>query len=309
MHWNVVELAENGRYARVERGFLIVESDGMELGRVVLDELSSLVLSAEQATVSKPLLVRLAELGVPVVVCGTNYHPISISLPYSANSYSGKVLRNQIAASKPLQKRLWQQVVRQKIRNQRTALLTALENQIDGGTLKRMDRLVEKTQSGDTENCEAQASAIYWPKFFGNSFRRRQESEEFLNSALNYGYTVLRAAAARSLVAAGLQPMLGIHHRGLGNPFCLADDLMEPFRPVVDFLVWSMAQAGEKSINTTTKSKLVKALQMDVSVNGEISPVANALQQLSFSLAKSFMDKTPQLALPELRIQGKNESK
>ena len=306
MRWNVVELAENGCYAKVERGFLVVLREQQELGRVVLDELACLLLSAEQATLSKPLMVRLAETGVPIVICGNNYHPVSLTLPYSAHHQSNRILRLQMAASQPLNKRLWQQVVQQKIKNQCQAL--SLFEDLPGTTsvLAAMRRLAAKVRSGDPENCEAQAARLYWGALFATGFRRNADAGDFINAALNYGYTVMRAACARAIAAAGMQPALGLHHQNQNNPFCLADDLVEPYRPLVDTLVKKAVLQTkidpDSLLQPQHKRDLVALLQADVQINNTSTPVSNAVQYMAHSLVQAYNDKKPRFSLPELLL-------
>lgn len=303
MYWNIVELAENGRYAKVERGFLVVYKRQQKLGEVILDELSCLLISADQATISKPLMVRLAEQGIPVVFCGKNYHPISITLAYSHHHQSTRILGLQIAASTPLKKRLWQQLVTQKINNQMSVLKKSESAQ--GKTpYKRLERLSLSVKSGDPENHEAQAAKLYWPALFGNDFRRIAKAGDFLNAALNYGYSVIRAACARATCAAGLQPALGLHHHNQNNSFCLVDDLMEPFRPIIDLVIIKWFEEDtltSDKLEPYHKAALAKVLTQDVSVSNTPTPVSNAMEMLAFSLAKSLEGKNAQLKLPSIR--------
>lgn len=303
MRWHVVELAENGRYAKVGRGFLIVLDGQKTLGQVVLDELSCLVVSAEQATISKPLMVRPAELGIPVVFCGNNYHPVSITLPYSNHHQSNRILSLQIAVSVPLRKRLWQRLVKQKIINQLTVLKTADAGEQQHAPIKRLERLAEKVRSGDPTNNEAQAAKLYWQAVMGQGFRRLPAAEDFINGALNYGYTVIRAACARATCAAGLQPALGLHHHNQNNPFRLVDDLMEPFRPLVDLVViqWLKDEnMPSERLESEHKAALAKVLTRDLNVDETSTPVSSAMEMLAFSLVKSLEENSVQLKLPTI---------
>lgn len=291
-----MEIATDGSYARLKRGFVSVCHGEEELGRVVIDELCCLVLSAHQLTLSKPLMVRLAEDGVPIVVCGKNFHPISITLPYSNNHRAKAVLENQLAASVPLKKNLWKSIVACKITHQANVLRTLNR---DKKIAARLNRLAKTVTSGDSRNHEAQASRLYWQALFGHAFRRAIEREDFVNCALNYGYSVLRAACARAVMAAGLLPALGIFHKNQQNPFCLVDDLMEPFRPLVDMVVFNLNGDFANSLTPKTKAQLVEILQLDTEINGANISVTSALQQLCFSLAQSYKNKKNHLVLPD----------
>lgn len=313
MRWNVVEIAHNGRYVKLFRGFLLVMKGDEELGRVVIDELNCLLLTAEQATLSKPVMVRLAEEGVPIIVCGRNYHPLSFCLPYGTHYQVNAVMKAQIAASVPLKKRLWQALVREKIRQQRNMVLhyCLLEN----GAVKRLERMVKKVRSGDPDNIEAQAARLYWQTLFGAKFRRRAAQSDFANRALNYGYSILRAACARAVVAAGLAPALGLHHSNVSNPFCLVDDLMEIYRPLVDEVVLKMtlsqlnaADAGKSSakqdLEPEQKAKLSRLLQRDVWVEGQLTTLATSMQTLAFSLVESYKEKQLCWKMPSFTGEG-----
>jgi len=298
MRWNVIELAENGRYAKLHRGFLVVMQGDEELGRVVIDEMNCLLLTAEQATLSKPVMVRLAEEGVPIVVCGSNYHPVSITLPYTAHHHSTKILQHQLNAGKSHKKRLWQLLVKTKIQNQLWALKQIPDPPEE--VFNRMERLVNLTRSGDPDNTESQAARIYWKALMGSKFNRNSESNDFTNSALNYGYSIIRAACARAVVAAGLLPALGLHHKNQNNPFCLVDDLMEIYRPLVDIQVHFLGT--KEQINPDTKQVLARTLQADVCVADQTTTVNSSMQTLAFSLVKSYEKKTLELQLPQLMI-------
>ena len=298
MRWNVLEIAQNGRYLKLYRGFILVMKDEEEIGRVVIDELNCLMLTAPQVTLSKPVMVRLAEHGIPIVICGDNYHPISINLAYSAHHQSNKVINLQINASLPLKKRLWQQLVKVKIRNQYLVLKHCSPELT--GTLSQLNRLVSKVRSGDPENCEAQASRIYWQSLLGPDFRRQSESDDIYNSALNYGYSILRAACARAVIAAGLNASLGLYHKNINNPFCLADDLMEIYRPLADLFIKNITL--EEELTPANKIELAKVLQADIKLNNEVTTVNTSMQKLATSLVLCFELKNPDLRISELVI-------
>ncbi len=296
MRWNVVELAENGRYAKLWRGFLLVMQGDNELGKVIIDEICCLLLTAEQATLSKPLMVKLAEHGIPIVICGNNYHPISVNLPYAAHYQPNRALNLQLDASEPLKKRIWQAIIKCKIRHQATVLYWLYpSNKV---VQKQFSHFIKKVRSGDSDNIEAQAAKLYWGSIIEHGFSRNTKSKDIQNAALNYGYTILRAAMARAIVAAGLLPALGVYHSNQRNAFCLADDMMEVFRPLVDYQVF------KKNINTTElsqnqKRSLAKILQQNIRVNEKETIVNNAMQMLAFSFVSSLENKTLQLNLPK----------
>jgi CRISPR-associated protein Cas1 len=287
----VVELQEQGNHAHLERGFLVVQKSGAEAGRVPLDDIAVLLFSGPGNSVSTNLLTALAERSVCVVVCGNNYHPKALVLPYDTHHLHRQRLEAQIAASEPLKKRLWQQLVRAKIENQSACLRRCTQPD------PTLDALVHRVGSGDPENIEAQAARRYWGGLFGESFVR-DPARPGLNSLLNYGYAVIRAATARALVSAGLYPALGIFHRNQANPFVLADDLMEPFRPLVDAEVHGIWIGGTAEVSTEAKRRLARLLVADAATDDGHTIVATALHTAAQSLARSLLDATPALELP-----------
>jgi CRISPR-associated protein Cas1 len=286
----IVEVAENGRHLSLKRGFLEVAGEDGPLGQVPLDDMDALLLSAAQITLSKALLAALAERNVAVVVCGRNWHPLSLCTPLAAHHRAAGVMRDQIEASQPLRKRLWQHLVAAKIAAQAAVLA-------GGGTAAALTAMAGRVRSGDPENLEAQAARAYWPALLGPDFRR-DPARAGSNSLLNYGYTVLRAATARALCGAGLNPMLGLHHRSAVNPFALADDVMEPFRPLVDREVKAIVSgAGDGAggaapdLTPEVKRRLAAVLTLDLVGERGASPLRNCLQRAAQSLTESLREK------------------
>lgn len=296
----VVEIHEDGRHLSVYRGFLKVEDGTQELGRVPLDDISALILSARQATLSRTLIAELAARKAIIVTCGSNYHPISLTWPFEAHHETAGILHDQINASKPLQKRLWQLTVKAKIENQTSALSSIHPNH---PKLKDMAVLARQVKSGDPDNREAFAARLYWPALMGPAFRRNRAGQA-PNNFLNYGYAILRAATARAICATGLHPALGLHHRARNNSFALVDDLMEPIRPVVDLAALSLQQDGHDTLDPTSKRRIAAVLQQDMLSDKGASPVINCLHRMAQSLAASLNSGTAQLSLPSLKPAG-----
>ncbi len=300
----VVEISEDGCYLSKSRGFMIVKRDQDTLGRVPLDDITSLVLTAHQITLTKTLMTSLAERGTPIVASGANYHPLALTLPYGNHYDHSGILWAQIEAGLPLQKRLWQSVVREKIRNQRIILEYFAPT---SSVLRELDVLVKRVKSGDPQNMEAQAARYYWSALFGPDFRRDRETG-IENMLLNYGYTVLRAATARAVCGAGLTPALGIHHRNRKNAFALVDDIMEPFRPLVDKAVRRIvSQDGGRSdpaLTVEDKRRLSKILDTDVRSKKGISTLMNALHRLALTLVSSLHEKENKLEFPHILPSG-----
>ena len=287
----IVEVGEDGRHLAKSRGFLTVEAGGKEIGRVPLDDVAAVIGNAHGITWSNNLLVALAERCVPLVVCGANYRPAAFLWAADGHYEQGGRISDQAAASKPLRKRLWAQIVSAKIQGQ-GATLEAV-----GAPHKGFHLLARSVRSGDPENIEAQAARRYWPLLFGDDFRRDRRSGG-INAMLNYAYTVLRAGAARAIMASGLHPSLGLAHRQRGNSFALADDLMEPFRPVADLLVHDLAEEGVTEVDKETKPRLARILVIDMSSAAGVSPVGVCLQRLAHSATQCFAGEARRLDLP-----------
>ena len=208
--------------------------------------------------------------------------PAGILVPLENNSTYCERVHAQISAQRPLHKNIWRRVVKSKI-------LCQAELLNDSPAKNRLNRLAKDVKSGDKENYEAQAAKVYWSEYFGKHFRR-DRSEEKVNALLNYGYIVLRSAMARALCSAGLLPVVGIHHHSKYNPFCLADDLMEPYRPWVDARVKAIIDSGEEGVHPGTKRILLKFLTDTVFINNEKSPLAIALERTASSLASIYLN-------------------
>jgi CRISPR-associated protein Cas1 len=296
----VLEIAQNDRHLSLYRGFVCIKDHQDEIGRVALDDLTVVMLTADQISFSKAVVTALMERGIPLVSCGRNYHPDGVMLPYGTHYQQAGVLAQQIALSEPRRKRLWQQVVQAKITQQRQVLLWYPANDKAGGA-DALQQLVSRVKSGDPENTEAQAARLYWPALFGADFRR-DHTASGRNSFLNYGYAVVRAATARALVGAGLTPALGLHHHQAGNAFALADDLMEPFRPMVDALVKEIEcdypGSFPEILSVADKRRIVAVLQWDCDTLAGRSPLINVLHSMAHTLVLCLHDHDAALLLP-----------
>lgn len=226
----IIEIASDGRYLHVDRGFVVIKHAEVEQARVPIDDIGAIIGNAHGLTWSNELLVRLAERGAPLVLVNKQHRPVGLLLSLEGNHRQGLRLTRQAEVSKPLRKRLWKRLVEAKLLAQARTL------EAFGATGQPLRRLATGVRAGDPDNREAQGAKTYWPLLLGDSFRRDQDLDG-PNALLNYGYTVLRAAVARAIVAAGLHPTLGLMHRNEFNSAALADDLMEPFRPLIDAAV------------------------------------------------------------------------
>lgn len=294
----LVEIADEGRHLCVYRGFLKVLDGHEELGRVPLDDIDTLILSGTQITLTKALIAELAVRKATIVTCGQNWHPVSMSLPYGIHYRAAGILQDQIDASKPLKKRLWQQIVQAKIDNQAKALQCfAPESKM----IHQLKMLRKGVRSGDPKNLEAQAARRYWRALMGHEFRRDRRAED-ANIYLNYGYTVLRAATARAVCGSGLHPALGIHHRSRINPFALVDDLMEPYRPLVDLVARNISDHGAE-LGPGQKRSLAAVLKEEMILENKITPAVNGLAKLAQSLVTSLTQKMPLLAIATIQVE------
>jgi len=295
MQNRIVEIATDLVHLSVDRGFLKVSKDKKTLGKVALDDIAGLVIRGYGTSFSANICVRLAENNAPIIICGSNQAPACVIWPIEGHHQQGLHMQAQAVAKKPLLKRLWADLIKCKIQNQSAILNAHLKNSDD------LTAMAKRVRSGDPDNLEAQAARRYWSRLMGKGFKRDRQ-EEGLNAALNYGYIVLRAAAARSILAAGLHPSLSIQHQSRGDALRLADDLMEPFRPFVDHTVLQCANNLEKSqtleLTKETKTELVKVLSLDLqSVHGA-SPLQLCLDRLAQSLVDVYMGEKTKLELP-----------
>ncbi len=292
MPGRIVDIHQDNRHLHLHRGFMVVSSGKEELGRVPLDELAAVIASGHGITHSSNLLAALAERGAPFVLCGNNYQPTGMLLAVEGNYQQAKRIHAQIEASKPLTKRLWQSIVKAKLTMQ-AAVLESL-----GQPDAPVNALINKVRSGDPDNIEAQAARRYWPLLFGKEFRRDREAQN-TNSLLNYGYAIARSATARGVVAAGLHPSIGLHHANVYNAMRLVDDLIEPFRPLVDLRVYALLQRDIQEVNAESKAMLAKLLYVDMMQREGTTPVIQCINNLCVSLAQVFLGEAEKLLFPE----------
>ncbi|NCT68269.1 MAG: type II CRISPR-associated endonuclease Cas1 [Rhodanobacteraceae bacterium] len=288
----VVEIASDGRYLSLDRGFLVVSHKGEEVGRVPIDDVAALIGNAHGLAYSNNVLVALAERGTPFVLCGANHRPVALLWPVEGHHRQAARMDAQLRATLPLRKRLWKQIVQAKIGMQ--AAVVGLY----GGSELALRRLAGKVRSGDPANLEGQAARLYWGLLLGKDFRRDRDAHG-INAMLNYGYTVLRAIVARQLVAAGLHPGVPLHHANEGNAMRLVDDLMEPFRPLVDAWVRRVTEAGTVELDADARRALALLGTRSLRTARGVSPVGVAAQRLAVSLAQVYESPNSGLDLPE----------
>lgn len=287
-----IEISREAAHLTVQHQQLLIKRDGQTVGSIPCEDIGVVLVDHPGATYSHAALVSLAESDAALVVCGHNHLPVAVLLPLADHSQVVWRINEQLGVSKPLQKQLWKQLIQAKIRAQARNL------NADCPARSKLLDLARQVRSGDPNNLEAQAARVYWQNYRPDEFFRRDTNGEGLNSLLNYGYAVLRAAVARALVAAGLMPAIGLHHSNRSNAFCLADDVMEPLRPLVDIRARDLFVQGYDEVTPEAKASLLKLLAEPVQMAGETGPLMVNLHRLAASLVKCFQGETTRLEIP-----------
>jgi CRISPR-associated protein Cas1 len=292
----LIDLSEDPARLHVRHGLLVIEREGHAEFTIPLEELAVLLVSHPRVSMSQAVLSGLTAAGGAFVACDEKHLPVGMLLPIAAHYVQAERFARQAAASLPTRKRLWQQIVRAKIAAQ-ARTLSALN-----GTDAGLARLVPRVRSGDPANVEAQAARLYWPALFRNPDFHRNAALEDANRLLNYGYAVLRALVARTVCAAGLHPSLGLHHHNRYDAFCLADDLMEPFRPLVDAAVvrWTDRHGDDAPLDRDAKAALIAALMGRFTVDAEARTLFDLLARMAASLAAVFAGERKNMFIPPI---------
>lgn len=296
-----LEISAEPAHLAVRNEQLLIQRHGETIGQAPCEDIGMLVVDQPQTTYTHHALSKLAECGAAVVICGADHLPAAMLLPLSRHSQIVKRLHAQLGATRPQQKRLWRQLVVAKVRAQAQNLDPALPAH------RKLLALAGEVRSGDPSNIEAQAAKLYWQNWLTTSDLEQPDTEPFrrdangsgLNGFLNYGYAILRAAVGRTIVAAGLLPSWGIHHHNRSNPFCLADDLMEPFRPLVDDRVREMHAQGYEVLNQPAKGTLLELLTTPMRLGDQTGPLMVMLHRLAASLVRVYEGEASELEIPE----------
>lgn len=288
----------NPAYLKTRHEQLIAElPDTGEVKTIPIEDIGLIILDHQQITISQMLMAKLLDNNTAVITCNETHHPTGMMFNLDGNSLQSMKFKFQVQASEPLKKQLWQQTVIAKIRNQ--GLLLEQERK----EALFLHELAKKVKSGDSENAEATAAGYYWKHIFPEFIQfKRQRKGLPPNNLLNYGYAILRAVTARSLTSSGLLPTLGIFHRNQFNAYCLADDIMEPYRPFVDKVVCEIVRMNGnflEHMTTDMKRDLLGIPAMDVYIDDEKSPLMNAMQRTTASLARCFEGKQRKILYPE----------
>jgi CRISPR-associated protein Cas1 len=291
----ILDLSELAARLSVRDGLLVVAREGQDPLTIPLADVGVLLVSHPQVSYTHAVLAGLVAQGGAFVTCDERHLPVGMLLPVDAHYVQTERFALQARASLPTRKRLWRQVVRAKVRAQGN-LLAELHGD-DLGLLA----LAQETRSGDSSNVEAQASRRYWPALFADAAWRRNREAEDQNRFLNYGYAVLRAIVARAVCAAGLHPSLGLHHHNRYNSFCLADDLMEPLRPIVDRAVYHLvkAEGPDVPLGPRTKAALLQAVTARLQIQGHQRSVFDVAYIMASSLVAVLEKREKRLILPE----------
>jgi len=292
----ILEIHDTAAFLKVKNRCLLVEVPDRPEVSVPLREVGVLLLSNPAISLTQPVLAELAAEGASIVVTGEKHLPHAMMLPLGVPATQAERFLNQVQATAPMQKRAWQQVVQSKLAGQASVLCS--QNQSG----EALEALISQVHSGDPDNVEARAAKLYWQKLFaGRSFRREREGGG-PNALLNYGYTVLRAIVARAVCASGLHPALGIHHHNRYDNYCLASDLMEPFRPLVDKTVCGLLQDREEDGSILTREDrqtLINAFGGRIVMENARISFFQGVSRLTASLADIYRKQRNDLVLPE----------
>ena len=283
---------------RANDGDLPFEDNALNKRTIPIEDIGVVLLDNKQITLTSSCIASLLDNNVSVITCDSHSMPTGLLLPLYGNTIQNERFRDQLSASLPLRKQLWQQTVHNKILNQASVLKYST-----GQDHRNMIIWANSVKSGDTENMEARAAVYYWKTIFPNNpFFVRDRNEMAPNNLLNYGYAILRSVIARALVSSGLLPTLGIHHHNRYNAYCLADDIMEPYRPFVDKHIVDIIKTGIP-ISTLTKEIKAELLSIpvtDVLIDGKRSPLMIAASTTTSSLQKCFSGESRIIKYPEL---------
>jgi len=287
-----VDISDGPTFLNIENDQLILTREHQRIGSVPCEDIGVLMIDHYATTYTHGALTRLLGWGAVIVLCGENHLPVGILLPVEHNELLTERLRAQVAAPLPLRKKLWKQIVVYKIKHQ------ALNLPAEHPERRRLLAMAEKVKSGDTSNCEGQAARFYWPVMMGKDFRRDPKGA-WPNPLLNYGYMVFRAAIGRAIVAGGLHPAIGLFHANRNNPFVLADDFVEVFRPRIDRAVVEFMKTGKTEIDRDAKRAVLELLTEPITVAGQSGPLMVGLHRMVSSLVQCFERSAKTLDLPE----------
>ncbi len=291
----IIDFSDSVTNLHVKNSQLVISVEDGREASTPLCEIAAVIFSGWRLVLTKSVLEELSRCGAMVVVCDEKKLPVGMMAPLCGHHLQSRCMREQAAASVPLQKKLWQQVVCAKIRSQSQVLFETYQTDYALGLLEK------QVKSGDLTNIEARAARKYWSKLFGDlKFSRNPENGDNINSALNYGYAVLRSLIARAVVSSGLNPSLGLFHHNKYDPFCLADDLMEPFRPVIDKAILDLQNQDllKEGLTVPVKRALIERILGRYRVEGRQETIFEAAVRAAASLTAAFAGRESNLCLP-----------
>ena len=290
----ILEFSQCPARLRVRHHQLVIDRSDEPAICVPLADVAVIVVAHPEVTYSQAVLTQILSHGGMFVVCDKNHLPVGMLLPLDWHATHTTFFHRQIALALPRRKQLWKQVVQSKIAMQAMLLVEQTGSDYD------LTPLISKVRSGDAGNVEAWAAKKYWSALFGPAFRRDRGAEN-VNSLLNYGYAILRAVTARAICAAGLHPSVGLHHHNKYNAWCLADDLMEPYRPIVDRVVWKLSDGGKQrlDLDSSVKRCLISAILSRAKIGDQTRALFDALSLSAVALREAMQTMTTQLVFPE----------
>jgi CRISPR-associated protein Cas1 len=287
-----IEVSREPAHLTVRLGQLLLQRGEETVGSIPCEDIGVVVVDQPRTTYSHAALTALARSDAVLVVCGDDHLPVAVLLPLADHSQVVWRIAEQVAISKPLRKQLWKQLVRAKIRAQAANLPE------DCPARHKLRELAQGVRSGDPANVEAHAARVYWQNWLPNEPFHRDADAPGLNALLNYGYAIMRAAVARALVGAGLLPALGLFHSNRSNAFCLADDLIEPLRPLVDRRVRDLRQKGHEQLKPETKAGLLALLADPIRLGRQRGPLMVSLHRMVASLVRCYRGEADRLEIP-----------
>ena len=273
---------------------MIVSDKDAEIGQIDLDGVLAIILTSRGASLTSSLISEAGDRNIPVMICNARFQPVSVITPLIHHNNQHVRYEAQTIAKKGVKNKVWQWIVVNKVRNQFQLLKL-----YHSGSSERLKRLSTEVKPGDSKNIEAQAAQIYWPALFGNDFRRDRHSDG-INSLLNYGYTIIRSSMLRAILTSGLHPTFGVFHKNKKNALCLVDDLMEPYRPIVDQIVKKLQQRGIITLTFEAKRCLAAVVAADQTVIGSVSPMFRHMQQMTYDISELYQGQKIKLNPPQL---------
>lgn len=290
-----IEISREPAYLSVRHDQLQIRRGEETVGSIPCEDIGVVIVDHPQTTYSHGALASLAASDAALVVCGRDHLPTAVLLPLADHSQVVWRFHDQLRASQPIRKRIWKQLIQAKIRGQAGLL------ELGSPAHSKLLALAKAVRSGDPTNVEAQAARIYWPNWRPEeSFRRDQDGGDGLNALLNYGYAVMRAALARAIVGAGMHPALGLKHKNRSNAFCLADDLIEPLRPLVDDQARELFRQGFRELDQEAKAGLLKLLAQEVRFGSDAGPLMACLHRYVASLGRCLRGEDRRLEVPQV---------